>query len=374
MLVPPRFAAFASTLAMLPALVLVGCGGAGTSGGTAGTGTGGGGSSVAVPPQTMSGNYTLTGNVSLVHDPAIVRQGSIYYSMSTDPGDQTGLPQVGYLPIRCSTDKINWTRCGQVFNTVPAPVLNRFPSLKVLWAPDISYFNGLYHVYYAASGFGANGSIIGVATSPTMTQTASNYGWTDQGIVLQSYSTDNFNAIDPSVLVDTDGSGNVTHVWMAYGSFWGGIYERELDPTTGKLSTTNTAVINLAARPGVTNNPVEGASLVKHNGFYYLFVSFDYCCSNPISSADYKIAVGRSTSPNGPFVDQAGIAMTSGGGSILLSSGSQWIAPGGETVYIDPVGGDLITFHALSVAQNYLDYLFVEPITWVSDWPQINQP
>jgi arabinan endo-1,5-alpha-L-arabinosidase len=192
--------------------------------------------------------------------------------------------------------------------------------------------------------------------------------------VLQSYASDNFNAIDPSVLVDTDSTGTVTHVWMTYGSFWGGIYERELDPVTGKLSTTNTAITNLATRPAVTYDPIEGSSLVKHNGFYYLFVSFDYCCSNPISSADYKIAVGRSTSPNGPFVDQSGTAMTNGGGSILLSSGQLWTAPGGQTVYIDPVGGDLITFHALSVAQNYLDYLFVEPITWVSDWPQINQP
>ncbi len=321
----------------------------------------------------MAPTFALSGAITLVHDPSIVYQAGVYYSLSTDPGDQPGNPQVGYLPIHCSTDKLTWSRCGQVFNFVPQTILNVFPAFKIFWAPDISYFNGLYHVYYAASVFGQNHSLIGVATNTTMIQTDPAYKWVDQGIVLSSQSSDNFNAIDPSILIDTDTSGTVNHIWLTYGSYWGGIYQREINPATGMLSTINAAIVNLATRPLVQNNPIEGPNLVKHNNYYYLFVSFDYCCNNVSSTDNYKIAVGRSSSPQGPFVDQSGTSMLQGGGIIILQSGALWTAPGGSTVLIDSVHGDLITYHALSVASNYLDYLFVNTITWPGDWPAIQQ-
>lgn len=332
---------------------------------------------VPAPALTPFDTYKLTGDTGFIHDPSIIRQGTIYYAFTTDPGanvvaSNPGMGLADGLQIRCSTDKVAWKICGQVFSAIPPAVLAVFPTLNALWAPDVSFFNGLYHVYYAASGFGANHSLIGLATSPTLEPTDPAYHWTDRGIVLQSQTTDNFNAIDPNILVDTDTSGNPSHVWMQYGSFWGGIYQREIDPATGLLSTANTAVVNLATRPAVTNNPIEGPSLVKKNGYYYLFVSFDYCCQTPITNSNYKIAVGRSTSANGPFADQTGTAMLQGGGTVLLAgNGTTWIAPGGQTVYLDPVNGDLITFHALKAAQNYLDYLFVNTITWTGDWPTI---
>jgi arabinan endo-1,5-alpha-L-arabinosidase len=76
-----------------------------------------------------------------------------------------------------------------------------------------------------------------------------------------------------------------------------------------------------------------------------------------------KIAVGRSTSPQGPFADQSGTPMLQGGGTILLESGTNWTAPGGATVLIDPVHGDLIAYHALKVSENYQTYLFVDALT-----------
>jgi len=352
---------------VVPAVV-VGCGSANSAGGGSTT------PPPAVIPQ-MAPTFSLSGDVTLIRDPSIIYQAGTYYVASTDRGDQPGAPQVGYLGIRSSTDKIHWTRVGQVFNTMPAFIQSYFAPtvLTTLWAPDESYFNGLYHVYYAASEFGTNMSLIGLATSPTMNPSDPNYAWTSQGMVLASHPTDIFNAIDPSILVDTDSSGNLTHVWLTYGSYFGGIFQREIDPSTEMLSTTNTAVVNLATRPGVTNNPIEGTSLVKHNGYYYLFASFDYCCQPNPADDNYKIAVGRSTSPQGPFVDESGTPMLQGGGTILLESGANWIAPGGATVLIDPVHGDLITYHALHPSENYLDYLFVDTITWPNDWPVISQ-
>jgi len=322
-----------------------------------------------VPVSTPSTNplavYQLQGAVSLVHDPTIIRSGSEYYVLSTDPGTTNG--QVGDLPILCSSDKVNWARCGQVFNTIPSWITTLYPGITTLWAPDVSYFNGVYHVYYTASTFGTQTSSIGLATAPTMAGP-----WTDSGgPILQSTSGSAYNAIDPNILIDYGTGTTVQHVWLTYGSFYGGIYQRELNPVTGTLLTTNTTNYHLASQPGVTGNPIEGASLVQKNGYYYLFVSLGSCCNTLFTTDTYEIAVGRGTSPNGPFVDENGTAMLQAGGTVVLSSSGEFTAPGGEFVYTDATDGDLITFHALSNNQNGLDYLFVNQLTWPNNWPLV---
>jgi arabinan endo-1,5-alpha-L-arabinosidase len=321
------------------------------------------------PASTASTNplalYQLQGATSLVHDPTIIRSNNMYYVLSTDPGTANG--QVGDLPILCSSDQINWTRCGQVFNSIPSWITTLYPGISELWAPDVSFFNGLYHVYYAASTFGTNTSSIGVATAPTMAGP-----WTDSGgPILQSTSSSGFNAIDPNILIDYGTGTTVQHIWLTYGSFYGGIYQQEIDQATGTLLTTNPTIYQLASQPGVSGNPIEGASLVQKNGFYYLFVSLGYCCNTVFTTDTYQIAVGRGTSPNGPFVDESGTPMLNNGGTVILSSSGEFTAPGGEFVYTDAANGDLITFHALSNNQNGLDYLFVNQLTWPNDWPLI---
>jgi arabinan endo-1,5-alpha-L-arabinosidase len=306
-------------------------------------------------------NYELTGDTFPVHDPSIIREGSTYYVFSTDASNQSG-----YIPIRCSTDKIAWTACGYVFSSLPSWISTAVPGATGIWAPDISYFNGEYHLYYAVSTFGSNVSAIGLATNTTLNSSDPGYKWVDQGMILQSTSTDNFNAIDPNILVDTDGS-----VWLTYGSFWSGIYQQQIDPATGGIMSGST-VYHLAERAAsVANDPIEGASLVHAGSYYYLFVSWDYCCESNPANSNYKIVVGRSSSPNGPFVDENGTDMVDGGGTILLQGNTTWGAPGGQTAYIDATDGDLIVFHALDLQENGLDYLFVRSLTFSNGWPVI---
>lgn len=348
---------FGTLFALCMLLALNACGG-GASAPENSSSSNGSGSSVPA-----LATYTLTGDVSPVRDPSIIRQNSTYYVFSTDANGSQG----GYLPIRCSTDKVNWTSCGFVFSKMPAWIGSAVPGVTDLWAPDISYFNGLYHLYYAASIFGTNTSAIGLATSPTLNQTDPAYQWTDQGEVLASSSGSNFNTIDPNILVDTTGK-----IWLTYGSYWTGIYQEQIDPATGKIMS-GSPVNHLAERaPSVANDPIEGASMVYANNYYYLFVSWDYCCASSLAQDNYKVAVGRSTSPNGPFVDESGTQMTAGGGTILLQgNGTTWAAPGGGTAYIDATGGDLIVFHALNLQQNGTAYLFVNQLGWSNGWPVI---
>jgi arabinan endo-1,5-alpha-L-arabinosidase len=307
-------------------------------------------------------NYEFTGDTSPVHDPSIIRQNSTYYVFSTDASSSQG----GFIPIRCSTDKIAWTACGYVFTTLPSWISGAVPQATEIWAPDVSYFNSFYHVYYAVSSFGSNVSAIGLVTNTTLDSTDPNYSWVDQGLILQSSASDNFNAIDPNILIDAGGN-----VWLTYGSFWTGIYQQQINPATGQIQS-GSATYHLAQRTStVANDPVEGSSLIYENGFYYLFVSWDYCCETNPSESDYKIVVGRGTSPNGPFTDQSGVDMAAGGGTILLQGDATWAGPGGQTAYVDPTDGDLIVFHALQLSQNGLDYLFVRSLAWSNDWPVI---
>ena len=324
---------------------------------------GGGSASPPAPSQQSSPVFTnYPGDTSQVRDPSIILQGSIYYQFGTD----IGVPVSGSLPIRCSADRVAWTSCGFVLGHIPVWVNAKVPGIVGLWAPDISFFNGLYHVYYAGSTFGSNTSVIGLVTNTTLDQTDANYQWVDQGEVLGSVSSDDFNALDPTILVDTDSS-----VWLTYGSYWSGIKQQQIDPVTGKLLASNPTVYSLAERPNVQFDPIEGTSLVHKGNFYYLFASFDNCCASDPYQSTYRIMVGRGTTPHGPFTDMNGTDMLQGGGTQLLAgNGTTWNAPGGATVYLDSQNGDTIVFHALHLPDGAA-FLFANSVTWPNDWPQI---
>jgi arabinan endo-1,5-alpha-L-arabinosidase len=311
--------------------------------------------------------YALTGDTQPVLDPGIIRQGSNYYAFSTDVAGFSGS---GHLPIRCSQDKLNWKNCGSVFpSSMPSWISKAEPGVLGLWAPDVSYFNGEYHVYYNASKLCSQLTVIGLATNSTLDSNDPSYKWVDCGMVLRSGLGDDFNALDPSILIDSDG-----RVWMTYGSYWTGIKQREIDAATGKLLASNPIRYDLATRPGVPGNPIEAASLVHHGSYYYLFVSMDHCCEQTLAEDDYKEAVGRSSTPHGPFVDEAGTPMMWGGGTVLIKGDADWNAPGGGTVYLDVTSGDsFIIFHAQSMAEGGEPYAWVKNLDWVNDWPAIGK-
>lgn len=310
-------------------------------------------------------SYTMTGDTGPVHDPSIMRAGTTYYMFTTDV---IGLPATPSLPIRCSQDKTAWTACGSVFPAgMPDWVRQAVPGVIGLWAPDVTYWDGLYRVYYSGSTLNSQRSVIGFATNVTLDPTDPRYRWVDQGEVLASKPGDDFNAIDPNVLVDDDG-----RVYLNYGSYWSGIKQIELDRATGQVKS-GAARQNLATRTGVPNDPIEGASMMKHGGYYYLFVSVDYCCNYDVSSDNYKEAFGRATSPAGPFVDIDGTPMMEGGGTVILDRDTVWNAPGGATAYVDAQSGEsLLTFHALKMTENGAMYGWVKTLGWQNDWPVLS--
>ncbi|UCE47878.1 MAG: family 43 glycosylhydrolase, partial [Phycisphaerales bacterium] len=247
-------------------------------------------SNTATPP--LPEMLELAGDLR-AHDPAMIRQGDTFYVFSTG-----GRPGRGIVYIRCSKDLHNWTRCGSVFQSLPEWSRQVVPRARSAWAPDISFFNGRYHLYYSVSTFGTNDSAIGLATNLTLDPNSPDYAWRDQGMVIRSVAgRDNHNAIDGNlVLEDPD------KAWLCWGSFWDGIKMRRVDKATGKLSTVHTTLHSLAARPSSQTGAIEAPFIVKRGDFWYLFVSFDMCCRGVDST--YKIMVGRSPNITGPYRDR----------------------------------------------------------------------
>ena len=300
---------------------------------------------------------------TFVHDPSMARQDGTYYLFST--GDPAGVIGNGNIQIRTSRNLRSWTYAGTVFASKPAWITSALGAIPNLWAPDISFSGGLWHLYYAGSSFGSNNSVIGLATTPTLDRRSPRYHWTDDGQVFRTTSSDDFNAIDPSLVSAADGTR-----WLVLGSFWSGIKLIQLDPATGTPAGSSPKIYSLAQRPAP--DAEEGSAITYHDGYYYLFVSWDSCCQGIGSS--YRIMVGRSTSVTGPYTDPNGTDMMNAGGMEEQGSDEGMIGPGSSSVF-QQGGQDYLVYHYYDAFDNGDAWVQVRPLAWTSSgWPVTGQP
>jgi arabinan endo-1,5-alpha-L-arabinosidase len=299
----------------------------------------------------------LEGDLTPIHDPTMARDGSAYYVFATNRFQGKDVPEF------CSSDLRRFTFCGNIFDGVPEWAHAEIPGARGIWAPDVKQVDNEYRVYYAVSTFGSNISDIGLITNKTLDPKSANYHWTDQGKVLGSVKSDDFNAIDPNLAIDAGGGQ-----WLAFGNFWSGIKMRRLDPATGKLSGKDTALYSLASRPRGPGQPgaIEAPYIISHGQFYYLFVSFDRCCRGAQST--YRIMVGRSDKITGPYLDKDDKPMMEGNATELLAGNDRWKGPGGQSVMQDG-DRDLLFFHAYD-AKDGRPFLQISTIVWENGWPQ----
>ena len=325
-------------------------------------------------PADLPGGKSVVGETSPIHDPAlIIADDGTWYVYSTGLLNREN---GGTIQIWSSHDEgTTWEYAGTVWDRIPAWIDEHFSDGELpgnLWAPEITEHDGTYYLYYSASRFGGNNSLTALATNTTLDPSDPDYEWVDQGLVVSSPATGldpnnpgkTFNAIDAGIIEDADGQP-----YMAIGSFWYGIFLVPLEWPTGKpVEGWQAQTVNIADRfmPG---NPVEAPYITEHDGYYYLFVSFDSCCRGADST--YKVAVGRSTSVKGPYLDKEGRDMFGGGGSVVLDSHGAITGPGGQSVF-----GDYLAFHYYDGSNEDIPYfptLGLQKINWVDGWPEFDQ-
>lgn len=310
----------------------------------------------------------------MVHDPVMIRENSTYYLFATGWG----------IDVWSSKDMKNWTKEKAVFDVAPQWAVDAIPAFKGhIWAPDISFYNGLYYLYYSVSAFGKNTSCIGLATNKTLDPADPDFKWVDHGKVIQSFpGKTNWNAIDPNLIVSEDGTP-----YLAFGSFWDGLKLIKLTPDATEVDDNLNNILTIASRksssnepnpPSVDDNPVDAGGnaieapfIFKKGDYYYLFASIDYCCKGVRST--YKMIVGRSKSIPGPYLDKEGKSLAKGGGSILLKGDENWHGVGHNSTYTFD-DKDYLVFHGYDAHDDGKPKLVIKELSWDENgWPFINE-
>ena len=339
-------------------------------------------SAAAQGPRRGFRREAFTTETPMAHDPVMAKEGDTYYVYATGMGIQQ----------MTSKDRKTWTVLPQPLMTViPGWTTDSVPGFgSHVWAPDVIQWHGRWWLAYSCSTFGRNGSAIGLLSTRSL---AANM-WKDEGCIVTSREQrDNWNAIDPNFVIDDN-----DQPWLVWGSFWDGIQLAPLDSTmhlaNSQLSISNSqlSIINsqfscprtIARRydpnykPAEENptskyagtNAIEAPFIFRHGGYYYLFVSWDYCCRG--AKSNYRVAVGRSRTVEGPYLDRSGKDMAFGGGTLVLEGDkTNWEAAGHCAAYtID--GEDLFICHGYSATQNGAAFLIQRTISWTEDgWPEL---
>ena len=302
----------------------------------------------------------------MVHDPVMAYEDGTYYLFATGHGIQQ----------MTSRDCKTWTVSPQpVMTVIPQWTRDSVPGFtNHVWAPDIIRWHDRWWLAYSCSTFGKNGSAIGLLSSSSLKSPI----WNDEGCIVTSREQrDNWNAIDPNFIIDED-----DQPWLVWGSFWDGIQMARLDTTMhlakGEIPRTiarRYSPTDLNRMPNPTSqyagtNAIEAPFIMKHGGYYYLFVSWDYCCMG--SKSTYRVVVGRSKTVDGPYVDRDGEDMREGGGTPVIAGDKKEFEALGHCAAYHYDDKDIFICHGYSIAHNGASILVQRLIRWTADgWPEI---
>jgi beta-xylosidase len=282
-------------------------------------------------------------------DPGVLRHGGWFWTVCTTNGNRTP----DKFPIRRTRDLVHWERVGHIF-----PAGARTWAVADFWAPEIIPAGDRFLAYY--TGRDASGTLaIGVAVAPAIAGP-----WTDTGAPL--VRDPRVGMIDPHAFVDDDGARYL--YWKADGN---GL--RPAEPATifvQRLSSDGLARIGrpteiLRNDAGWEGDVIEGGSVVKRGGFYYLIYS-----GNAFNSARYAVGVARARSPLGPFEKRP---------APILVSNDAFDGPGhGSLVRVG--GDDFYVYHAWRHGQidrtwnrpRFPRVMLVDRIRWRDGWPTIH--
>lgn len=291
----------------------------------------------AATAPTAIANPVLAGDFP---DPSVTKVGDTYWATATSSNWGPT------FPLLKSTDLQHWTLVGHVFpGERPAWADYYF------WAPEINHDqNGKTYVYYTAHKRGGN-LAVGVASADRPEGPYRDHG----PLVGQpDGSIDGFPMHDekgqPYLIWKEDGNSinQPTPIWA----------QRLNDERTALVGEKTELFRNTAAWEG---NLVEGPSVVRHDGYFYLFYAANGCCG---PGCTYATGVARAKSLLGPWEKYAQ--------NPILTKNDTWTCPGHGTA-IERGGHWYLLHHAYQTGsfQNVGRQGVLSEFTWTaSGWPQ----
>ena len=337
---------------------------------------------VMVQPSAAGDDPTHTRVTS--HDPGIIKANGKYYIFGSHRAfaKSTDLQHWEYFTNNLVTDY--QSVLGDIWEAWPKQDTN--PDLAGnMWAPEVVWNPTMnkWCMYLSINGGGAQyqktvmvlltaddiegdwtyvGPVIYSGFNADNASQTDVYRVLGEGADLSRYDSlqdTGINAIDASVKYD----GN--DMWMALGSWFGGIWMIKLDPTTGlrDYTTAYETVPNVSDAyyghklAGGYGNSGEGVALTKQGDYWYMFLSY----GGLTQTGGYQMREFRSENITGPYVDQNGnsAVYTQGvsddkafnRGLRILSSYSQTgsenvkTAQGGNAILTDDDGSVYNVFH-----------------------------
>ncbi len=225
-------------------------------------------------------------------------------------------------------------------------------------APDAIKIGDRYLVIYGTTGGGMGGghaSKIMTMWNKTLDPESPDFAYSEPVMVLESLVDEDFNAIDPGVLIGPDG-----RMWLTAGTYFGHIRQVEIDPATGRRVEGNEAI------DGGRN--MEASTMIYRDGWYYLLGTHGTCCDGVNST--YNIVVGRSRNPKGPFIDNVGRSMIQGGGKSVITTEGRLVGPGHFGRYVEEEGVEKMSFHwEADMDRSGRSVLGIRPLLWKDGWP-----
>ena len=273
-------------------------------------------------------------------DPSVVRVGNDYWATATSS------EWAPLFPILHSTNLVDWEIVGHVFPE-EAPEWTE----AHYWAPEIAYENGTFYIYYTAKKEGGN-LCVGVASA-----TNPKGPYKDHGALVcqEAGSIDGFPIRDEN--------GELHLIWKEDGNSVG-----KPTPMWGqKMNEARTELLGEKFEL-FRNDPetwegglVEGAYILRKNGYFYTFYAGDACCGR---GCTYGVGVARSKKLEGPWEKYEQ--------NPIMKQNETWKCAGHGSVVTDTTGNYYYLYHAYSTdgfvytgRQGLLD-----KITWGEDnWP-----
>ena len=290
-------------------------------------------------------------------DPTVIKaDDGWYYAYGTENTWTDGVHHV--VPIIKSKNLTQWQFVADAFKTRPA-----WKNNGGIWAPDVSYINGKYYMFYSYSTWGDSNPGIGLAIAELPQGP-----FVDQGKLFDSESIGVLNSIDPYFM--QSGSDATLQSYLFWGSFHG-IYGIELHADLKSIK---------GSKFKIAGNAFEAPYIKEKNGKFYFFGSVGSCCNG--ANSHYRIGIAISDNIRGPYKDKSGAGILADGfeGSLFLAGNASdgWVGPGHNSkIVADDAGTDYLFYHAVQVSVPYLPGgatrrpLMLDKISWINNWPEI---